>query len=78
MLFIDEYRDLTNNDLEDSMQSMTKALSEEQYYNKYGMGNEKYTWIDSTKSKLVSNIKTEKALVNILRHAGFIIDESIS
>jgi nitroreductase len=78
VLFIDEYRDLTNKKLEDSMQSMIEILSEEQYYYKYGMGNKKYTWIDSTKSKLIPNIKTEKALVNILRYAGFTIDESIS
>jgi hypothetical protein len=65
VLFIDKYRDLTNKELEYSMKGMTKKLLAEQYYYKYGMGNKKYTWIDSTKSKLIPNTKTEKALVNI-------------
>ena len=43
ILFIDEYKDLTKDEMENSMQYMTEKLKEEKYYFKYEMGPSNYT-----------------------------------
>jgi nitroreductase len=77
ILFVDKYRDLTKQELKNSIQNMVEKLKEENYYFRYGMGSMEYSWIDNLKSKLTPNMKDDENLKKILKKIGYTLDEPI-
>jgi len=70
-LFVDAYRSLQEDQIEEDVNRMNKALLEEGYYVRYGKRSSDFTWINNVERKLAEKKETEETFAEEMKKAGF-------
>ena len=70
-LFIDAYRSLQEDQIEEDVNRMNKALLQEGYYVKYGKRSPEFSWINNVERKLREKKETEETFAEEMKKAGF-------
>jgi len=70
-LFIDAYRSLQEDQIEEDVNRMNQALLQEGYYVKYGKRSPEFSWINNVERKLAEKKETEETFAEEMKKAGF-------
>jgi len=70
-LFINAYRSLQEDQIEEDVNRMNKALLQEGYYVKYGKRSPEFSWINNVERKLREKKETEETFAEEMKNAGF-------
>jgi len=70
-LFVDAYGSLQEDQIEEDVNRMNKALLQEGYYVKYGKRSPEFSWINNVERKLTEKEEAEETFAGEMRNTGF-------
>jgi len=77
-LFVDAYRSLKEDQIDEDVNRMNQALLQEGYYVKYGKRSPEFSWINNVERKLREKKEAEETFAEEMKKAGFYPSEPVT